>query len=114
MRISDWSSDVCSSDLAHADDAEPLAPDAVAEHGGRPPAGPFADADQPLALGQPSLLVCVHHLSPACAAIKVNEIGRASCRERVCQYVYISVVAVSLKKKLNTSTTRTRNKITNR
>src|SRR3546814_12884390 len=28
-----------------------------------------------------------------------NEIGRASCRERVCQYVSISVVAVSLKKK---------------
>src|SRR3546814_13250209 len=27
------------------------------------------------------------------------EIGRASCRERVCQYVSISVVAVSLKKK---------------
>src|SRR3546814_16619545 len=26
------------------------------------------------------------------------EIGRASCRERVCQYVYISGVAVSLKK----------------
>src|SRR3546814_16287800 len=28
-----------------------------------------------------------------------REIGRASCRERVCQYVYRSVVAVSLKKK---------------
>src|SRR3546814_11332295 len=27
------------------------------------------------------------------------EIGRASCRERVCQYVYISVVAVSLNNK---------------
>src|SRR3546814_12745972 len=27
-----------------------------------------------------------------------REIGRASCRERVCQYGYISVVAVSLKK----------------
>src|SRR3546814_20052281 len=27
------------------------------------------------------------------------EIGRASCRDRVCQYVYISVVAVVLKKK---------------
>src|SRR3546814_16744003 len=27
------------------------------------------------------------------------QIGRASCRERVCQYVYIWVVAVSLKKK---------------
>src|SRR3546814_20152985 len=31
----------------------------------------------------------------------VEEIGRASCRERVCQYVSISVVAVSLKKKNN-------------
>src|SRR3546814_14461501 len=28
-----------------------------------------------------------------------REIGRASCRERVCQYVSISVVTVSLKKK---------------
>src|SRR3546814_14403371 len=28
-----------------------------------------------------------------------DKIGRASCRERVCQYVSISVVAVSLKKK---------------
>src|SRR3546814_15610511 len=28
----------------------------------------------------------------------ITDIGRASCRERVCQYVYISVVAVSLKK----------------
>src|SRR3546814_17165757 len=30
---------------------------------------------------------------------KDYKIGRASCRERVCQYVYISVVAVYLKKK---------------
>src|SRR3546814_18880934 len=28
-----------------------------------------------------------------------KEIGRASCRERVCQYVWISVAAVTLKKK---------------
>src|SRR3546814_19212277 len=28
-----------------------------------------------------------------------HQIGSTSCRERVCQYVYISVVAVSLKKK---------------
>src|SRR3546814_17920120 len=28
-----------------------------------------------------------------------REIGRASCRERVCQYVSISVVAVSVKNK---------------
>src|SRR3546814_13644130 len=32
-----------------------------------------------------------------------EEIGRASCRERVCQYVSISVVAVSLKKKQRNS-----------
>src|SRR3546814_15533447 len=29
----------------------------------------------------------------------IPEIGRASCRERVCQYVYISVVSGALKKK---------------
>src|SRR3546814_19484337 len=32
-------------------------------------------------------------------ALSVSQIGRASCRERVCQYGYISVVSVSLKKK---------------
>src|SRR3546814_16921124 len=32
-------------------------------------------------------------------AVVPGQIGRASCRERVCQYVSISVVAVSLKKK---------------
>src|SRR3546814_13649811 len=38
-------------------------------------------------------------LTPALAGLGVAEIGRASCRERGCQYVYISVVAVYLKKK---------------
>src|SRR3546814_15316777 len=33
-----------------------------------------------------------------------EEIGRASCRERVCQYVSLSVVAVSLKTKTKTHT----------
>src|SRR3546814_21050612 len=32
-------------------------------------------------------------------ALPLEQIGRASCRERLCQYVSISVVAVSLKKK---------------
>src|SRR3546814_15694092 len=35
---------------------------------------------------------------PRVAGREGEEIGRASCRERVCQYVSISVVAVSLKK----------------
>src|SRR3546814_1158095 len=43
-------------------------------------------------------------MSPAEAAalrdgVAAREIGSASCRERVCQYVSISVVAVSLKQK---------------
>src|SRR3546814_15049475 len=36
-----------------------------------------------------------------------DEIGRASCRERVCQYVKISVVAVSLKKTTDPTYNRT-------
>src|SRR3546814_17290875 len=43
-----------------------------------------------------------HCLQLPAAAVQRRDlgdaIGRASCRERVCQYVYISVVAVSLKK----------------
>src|SRR3546814_13607617 len=33
------------------------------------------------------------------AYVGTFQIGRAACRERVCQYVELSVVAVSLKKK---------------
>src|SRR3546814_13422689 len=36
------------------------------------------------------------------AAHRVHEIGRAACRERVCRYVYVWVVAGSLKKKNTT------------
>src|SRR3546814_20632546 len=47
--------------------------------------------------GQPSLAggAAQHH---GRAEGQPAEIGRASCRESVCQYVSISVVAVSLKK----------------
>src|SRR3546814_11224295 len=34
------------------------------------------------------------------AVLLRRKLGRASCRERVCQYVYISVVAVALKKNI--------------
>ena len=40
-------------DAAHADDAQALAPDAMAQHRGRAPAGPVAGAHQVLALAQP-------------------------------------------------------------
>src|SRR3546814_14404059 len=70
MRISDWSSDVCSSDLRSVSRfiQSPLATSVT------PPTN--------CGWSRPSM-----------------KIGRASCRERVCQYVSISVVAVSLKKK---------------
>src|SRR3546814_17374497 len=45
-------------------------------------------------------------LSPLLKRISrtIEKIGRAPCRERVCPYVSISVVAVSLKKKKEKST----------
>src|SRR3546814_15481218 len=55
---------------------------------------------------KPGELVDIVELSPLTLADRriynlliANEIGRASCRERVCQYVSISVVAESIKKK---------------
>src|SRR3546814_9840420 len=70
MRISDWSSDVCSSDLGfeplYADQETPIPMDDVFNwaQGG--------DAIDSFAWPQPA---------------GSGEIGRASCRERVCQYV---------------------------
>src|SRR3546814_15857308 len=94
MRISDWSSDVCSSDLQCGDLLQELA-EAVC--GGVLPA-----QQRQLVRNQRMVdeMYFAHILS--CSASEdgaVAEIGRASCRERVCQYVYISVVAVTLIKK---------------
>src|SRR3546814_13494343 len=53
-------------------------------------------------------------ITPAMGGIilaeSVQQIGRASCRERVCQYVSISVVAVSLEKKKERNGKKIRNK----
>src|SRR3546814_20477391 len=43
--------------------------------------------------------VFLYYLVAPKPSLVLLEIVRASCRERVCQYVSISVVAVSLKKK---------------
>src|SRR3546814_10773716 len=72
MRISDWSSDVCSSDLAthHA----PSMLSIPTEHKEHLLSAAYAsDLEQFIITHQPDLWV--------------HEIGRASCRERVCQYV---------------------------
>src|SRR3546814_13526251 len=128
MRISDWSSDVCSSDL---EEKEPgvasfedliglfavIAGQVVEDHdvariqrrrelgfdvdskdlfGHRPADDPGSSQAIAESLAQRILR------PPAIAAKAVGfglTIGRASCRESVCQDVYISVFAVSLKKK---------------
>src|SRR3546814_16721284 len=101
MRISDWSSDVCSSDLPEVFRFD-MAPrrkmpfEGTAQMALRPPGGcgragdAAAPAPQEAAVGQQAEVVQ--------QAAGSGEIGRASCRGRVCQDVDISGVAVSLKK----------------
>src|SRR3546814_14686737 len=98
MRISDWSSDVCSSDLpvGVAEKGIGLSPRIVPrrleigqlrfgqrQHGVRV----LEPAEREIAGGR-------QQLAPGIGAFQ--QIGRASCRASVCQYVLISVVAVSL------------------
>src|SRR3546814_17834427 len=97
MRISDWSSDVCSSDLVGTADTFYLdgpahrlqavldrlgAKSSFRFVPGRTHFDLYAEGEDKMAL------------------LKAIEIGRASCRERVCKYVSISGVAVYLKKKI--------------
>src|SRR3546814_15423415 len=112
MRISDWSSDVCSSDLKDGQqktfyiynvcDHE----DAYAETGNQ---AVSYTTGVPAMIGAAMILTGawegkgvfnMEQFDPDPFMDMLNkQIGRASCRERVCQYGEISVVAVSLKKK---------------
>src|SRR3546814_12317668 len=133
MRISDWSSDVCSSDLNGTDPGTPTNP---AYAGGFPNAAsgarafavnagvsyqasgsPTLDANGVLTdagdlgindaravdvAGDASVVVGRYvDGAPRFRNFNTPQIGRASCRERVCQYGKTSVVAVSLKQKTN-------------
>src|SRR3546814_18225515 len=109
MRISEWSSDVCSSDLAWGIANRVVEPAAL-----RPAALEVASrlARQPRASVTATKALMKRALAVAdqmdcegrefAARLASPEIGRASCRDRVWQYVYISVVAVSYKKKKKT------------
>src|SRR3546814_4231831 len=70
MRISDWSSDVCSSDLAR---------ERVDIVSGLHPAEQQREDDARLHLAA--------SVKRADCVAAESQIGRASCRERVCQYV---------------------------
>src|SRR3546814_15906167 len=113
MRISDWSSDVCSSDLIH----EPR-PICRIVYGGNGMV--WVEANWPPSI-KDCYARCIHvTLSQERARDRLRlvrrltlqlserrsrplqrlvQIGTASCRERVCPYVELSVVAVFLKKK---------------
>src|SRR3546814_16642810 len=100
MRISDWSSDVCSSDLRHRRLAGPRR-QYGADHRLRPPARPRpgAGAGDGRRLRQTVSVESEEAGLTLSPSPPLRQIGRASCRERVCQYVSISVVPVSFKKK---------------
>src|SRR3546814_18606061 len=106
MRISDWSSDVCSSDLAAriADRVRTRTGIAV----DRLLVAPMIRPLQEVLIGYrlDAQVGPVVTLAPGGVLIGLYadqavglELGRASGRERVCQYVSISVGAVSLKNK---------------
>src|SRR3546814_14766213 len=96
MRISDWSSDVCSSDLSVIAVPDP-------KWGERPLAVIVAKAD---AIPTLEIINAPVERAIASGAITryakpdrfriVDQIGRAPCRERVCPYVSISEDAVLL------------------
>src|SRR3546814_3080693 len=86
MRISDWSSDVCSSDLL--DGVALVRRQAFADGGRIGAAAPVAGDElrhQAEALGE--ALPQGREVAGLVHQHAVAEIGRASCRERVCQYV---------------------------
>src|SRR3546814_17350014 len=120
MRISDWSSDVCSSDLLQAHHIHAWDNDIVSV-GFQEPLQPALDligvAD--LALESESFdsqldLEYRDHRTPGilrrdlnhpCEQLRLREIRRESCRERVCQYVSYLVATVLLHKTSQTNIT---------
>src|SRR3546814_13525767 len=91
MRSSDWSSDVCSSDLRQLRDRgrRELEGDVGLRAVLLEVVGPQGRPDDRQVGTQDPVVVQARH-----------ELGSASCRERVCQYVSIPVVAVALTRKL--------------
>src|SRR3546814_18217709 len=106
MRISDWSSDVCSSDLVDLglDDRD----QAVGRDAFRLGELLLRDRLDPRRIGQvddAAHLGSEHALGDCARAQGVEEIGRSSCGERGCTSVSVSVVALELKKQNNETTT---------
>src|SRR3546814_18369936 len=114
MRISDWSSDVCSSDLIWVKamnrihhrilaklevDRVILAEQEMGQHIAQMLHNQLVRDYVSLGNGFHVVDFRVPEPLEGAAIGKLKQIGRASCRERVWRYMSISVVAVSLKKK---------------
>src|SRR3546814_15855602 len=109
MRISDWSSDVCSADLAAF--ARAIERDATVR-----PLSALLVAGAAIAClavvllpmrrptGDVDVAIPLEPTGEGTAFVTATQIASAACRERVCSYVSIPVVAVSSqKKKTNTA-----------
>src|SRR3546814_8209277 len=97
MRISDWSSDVCSSDLSEIDLNLLRVFDTLFELGNVTKAGARLGLTQSAvshalgrlrqSIGDPLFVRAPGGLQPTARAIEIAQIGRRSCRERVGPYV---------------------------
>src|SRR3546814_10582829 len=87
MRISDWSSDVCSSDRTLDEQSVLLYADLhlMNEYTSPQAFAGMSKAKRTVAVPGAHVAV-VDHIIPT-HAVAPREIGRESCRERVCQYV---------------------------
>src|SRR3546814_16070092 len=109
MRISDWSSDVCSSDLGTKQRPPVILRCALlwAQRRRQPRCGlrrfghGLRDRLPRLRITLPDQRARLDEARPdsRIEPVPARELGRASCRERVCKYVLIPVVAVTLQKK---------------
>src|SRR3546814_14154385 len=115
MRISDWSSDVCSSDhllIFFARQGQLVVLDMLLEDQVRGAREDIVRSHEeilleafflaPVLSGQDLLIglrARIHDVGGAYVALELHQLGSASCRDRVCQYELITVIAVAFKKK---------------
>src|SRR3546814_17986280 len=105
MRISDWSSDVCSSDLMPQIYSRAsgllvtLKRDEILSYTIPSKVQAYLAAGKPTIAALDGEGARIVEEAKEGYTSEAEENGSASCRERVCQYGYDSVVAVTLKKK---------------